>query len=76
MEKGYSCLIINDMILADTNASMYAAASDFAMMALFGGRERTKSHWLDLLGSVGLIIQGIWTLESGADSVIEAVRED
>lgn len=76
MYKGYSRLIINDVILADTHASVYGAGSDFAMMALLGGMERTESHWRELLRSVGLQIRGIWPLGQDAASVIEADFED
>ncbi len=42
-------------------------------MTLAAGMERTEAQWRELLGSVGLEIQNIWTGEGETESIIEAV---
>ena len=45
---------------------------DWLMMALGAVKERTEKQWRNLLGEAGLRVVGIWTLEQGAESLIEA----
>lgn len=72
MERGYSRLLINEKVLHDSRSSLSAATSDVMMMVMNGGIERTESQWHQLLSSVGLKIVNIWTMEEGAESIIEA----
>ncbi|KAL8836147.1 MAG: hypothetical protein Q9170_003040 [Blastenia crenularia] len=72
MRKGHSKLLIDDMVLPDTNVPPRAAFFDLSMMALETGAERTKRQWHDLLESAGLRIEKIWSANSGLESVIEA----
>ncbi len=76
MEKDYSKLLINDMVLPDVGASMFPAAMDVSMMTLLTGMERTRTQWHELLDSVGLKINGIWTLVEGGESVIETALKE
>ncbi|KAI9875694.1 MAG: hypothetical protein M1830_008092 [Pleopsidium flavum] len=76
MEKDYSRLLVNDMVLPDVGAAMFPAAMDVSMMTLLTGMERTRAQWHELLDSVGLKINGIWTLVEGGESVIETVLKD
>ncbi|KAL9066412.1 MAG: hypothetical protein Q9157_007146 [Trypethelium eluteriae] len=52
-----SVLLINDMILPETEVPAHAAALDLVMLGGCGGRERTMKEWRDLLGDVGLVIK-------------------
>ena len=76
MKKGYSRLLINENVLRDSESPLSAATSDVLMMAFFGGIERTETQWHQLLDSVGLKIVGIWVMEEGAESIIEADFRD
>ncbi|MCJ1426479.1 hypothetical protein MMC29_004382 [Sticta canariensis] len=76
MRKGYSRLLINEMVLHDSEVPLYAAAADVQMMVILGGIERTETQWRQLLDSVGLKIVDIWVMEEGADSIIEADFRD
>ena len=72
MEKGYSKLLIVDMVVPETKAPFFAAGMDIAMMAQLTGMERTGTQWQNLLESAGFRITGIWPVVEGAESVIEA----
>jgi hypothetical protein len=76
MKPGYSKLLINEIVFADSKLPFWYAAFDISMMAAVSGRERTKSEWEQLLAAVpGLRIEKIWQLEENAESVIEVIRE-
>lgn len=72
MRKGYSKLLINEMVLPDTGVNRKGAFLDLSMMALETGAERTSQQWDELLASAGLRIEKIWSTGSGPESVIEA----
>ncbi|KAL9610087.1 MAG: hypothetical protein Q9167_005196 [Letrouitia subvulpina] len=73
MRKDYSKLLVHEAVLPDVNVPAYGAFLDISMMALETGAERTSKQWHDLLGSVGLRIEKIWSADGGIESVIEAV---
>ncbi|KAL8971453.1 MAG: hypothetical protein Q9197_003269 [Variospora fuerteventurae] len=73
MRKGYSKLLVNEIIIPEVGASDFIIACDLVMMGLGGGMERTKSHWSSLLESAGLRIEKVWTLNEETESVMEAV---
>ena len=75
MRKGYSKLLLDEMVLPDTNAPVKGAFFDLSMMALETGSERTLSQWHELLKSTGLRIEKVWSTNSGLESVIEAELE-
>ncbi|KAI7976297.1 hypothetical protein EIK77_010770 [Talaromyces pinophilus] len=68
-----SRLLINEMVLSDTNESLLRAEMDMLMLLLCNGMERTKSQWEELLGKVEppLKIVGVWNVERDEQSVIE-----
>ncbi|KAL8928415.1 MAG: hypothetical protein Q9172_000901 [Xanthocarpia lactea] len=59
MRKGYSKLLIDELVLPDTNVSPRGAFLDLSMMALETGAERSSRQWHDMLASVGLRIEKI-----------------
>lgn len=73
MKPGYSKLLINENVLEDVGAPWQQTSLDWTMMAMLVNRERTKSQWTELLGSVGLRVEGIWRKDINSESIIEAV---
>lgn len=56
-----SLILIDDMVLPDTNVYWQATQLDLNMMVAFAAMERTKEQWYHLLDSVGLKIMKIDT---------------
>ena len=76
MEPGYSKLLINENVVADIHANWQITSLDWEMMALAASAERTETEWRRLLESVGLKLVKVWTVDSAAESLIEAVLDD
>ena len=73
MTPGMSRLLINEVVVSLQNSGHFPTHSDFNMMSLVAGMERTEVQWEQLLGSVGLEIEKIWTGQGETESIIEAV---
>ncbi|MCJ1314083.1 hypothetical protein MMC25_007763 [Agyrium rufum] len=73
MKKGYSKIIINEMVVPDTGAGWTETQWDLTMMASTSSMERTQQQWHDLLTTAGLKIVKIWTNVTAIESIIEAV---
>ena len=73
MTRGYSKVLINEMVVPLQGGDLFAVQSDINMMSTTTGMERTKDQWHDLLGSVGLKIVKIWTEDPDSESIIEAM---
>lgn len=52
-----SVLLINDMILPETEIPAFATALDLVMLGACGSLERTGKQWKELLEDVGLEIK-------------------
>ncbi|KAF7957958.1 hypothetical protein EAE96_003525 [Botrytis aclada] len=77
MKKGYSRILIVDLVLPDVGASVFGSLLDINMMPL-SGIERTEKHWKKLLEGEGLKVVNIqWPATAGGsrDCVLEAVLE-
>lgn len=72
MEKGYSKILVNELVVPDIGASWSITSMDWLMMSLGSVRERTERDWHELFKSVGLRITKVWTYEQGTESLIEA----
>lgn len=72
MRFGYSKLLISEIVLPTSGASLSSASLDIQMMGLHAGMERSEIQWRKLLDSEGLEIVKIWQLVYGGESVIEA----
>ncbi|KAI4638577.1 hypothetical protein J4E93_009877 [Alternaria ventricosa] len=72
MKPGYSTLLIKELLIPDRNAPWAFTAMDVNVMQSLSGQERTESQFRELLESVGLKIEGIWSHENALDVVIEA----
>ena len=73
----FSCVVIVDQVVPDTDASTFTAFIDISMMA-FGGMERTERQWRRYLEGEGLTTVRIESPTSDSlsrDSVIEAMLE-
>lgn len=68
-----SVLLIDEMVLPDTDVPWQATQIDLSMMAFFGSAERTRSQWHDMLQSVGLVIANIYVYSASHESVMAAV---
>ena len=73
MAPGVSRLLINELVVPLQGSGQFPPHSDFNMMTLAAGMERTEAQWKELLESAGLEIEKIWTGEGETESIIEAV---
>ena len=73
MTPGYSKILLNELVIPDIGCGIIAAQVDITMMACVAAEERSERQWQDLLGSVGLKIEKIWTDVPEAESIIEVV---
>ncbi|KAI9720080.1 MAG: hypothetical protein M1828_005808 [Chrysothrix sp. TS-e1954] len=72
IKAGHSKLLVNELIIPDKEAHWSATSMDFLMMVLGGIRERTEAEWRRLIEKASFKVEGIWTFEPGAESIIEA----
>ena len=75
MEPGYSKILINEWVVPDTGSALIPALIDIQMLAVLSGMERTRTQWMELLESVGLVIVSFYTIGKGFEDLIEAVRK-
>ncbi|ROW09593.1 hypothetical protein VMCG_02554 [Cytospora schulzeri] len=73
MTRGYSRLLVYEMVLPARGASSLMTTLDLQLMSCLSGLERTEEHWRRLLGGVGFRIEKIWRHPRAVESVIEAV---
>lgn len=71
MDAQYSILLIDEYVVADTDASLRSAEMDILMWLHTSGIERTERHWQSLCKSVGLEILKVWSKDGTQESVIE-----
>ncbi|KAL8898204.1 MAG: hypothetical protein Q9207_006822 [Kuettlingeria erythrocarpa] len=71
MEKGYSKILINELVVPDQGASWSITSMDWLMLALGAVKERTEQDWRSMVEQAGLKVTGIWTKEQGSESLIE-----
>ncbi|KAH8885725.1 S-adenosyl-L-methionine-dependent methyltransferase [Thozetella sp. PMI_491] len=78
MKKGYSTLLIDNIVLPEEKVGLRYAYLDIAMMVLFGGGiQRTEGQWKTLIEAAGLKVVKIWFAESvneGAEAIIECEK--
>ncbi|KAI4224907.1 MAG: hypothetical protein L6R36_004307 [Xanthoria steineri] len=72
MERGYSKLLISELVLPDADTALFPATLDIQMMGLHAGMERSEKQWRTLLDSAGLEIVKVWQAVKGGEAVIEA----
>jgi hypothetical protein len=72
MERSYSKVLILDVVVPPTGASVVQTTQDMAMMALLSAKEKTKKAWQKLLAQVGLKVIKWWDDACGFETLIEA----
>lgn len=72
MKKGYSKLLIYEMVIPASGAARLMTTLDLQLMSCLSGLERTEEQWRRLLGSVGFRIESISRHSRAVESVIEA----
>ena len=70
MRKGYSKVLIMDIVLSDESQAL-SYAVDIRMLWNFGVAERSEREWKTLIDSVGLEVAKIWNPLSDEASIIE-----
>ncbi|KAF2473185.1 S-adenosyl-L-methionine-dependent methyltransferase [Lindgomyces ingoldianus] len=70
-----SRVIIDEVVLPDTNVPWQAAYMDITMMASLGGMERTKAEWEILMDQAGLKILEIHKYDPKMQSIIVAAPQ-
>lgn len=59
-----SRILLDEVVLPDTNVPWHAAMQDISMKILFAGRERTRSEWSGLIEKSGLNLVEIRTYDA------------
>jgi hypothetical protein len=72
MKRGYSYLVIDEIVLPDTGCSLLSATTDLMMMAFVSAMERSEVHWRKLLAAAGLSIEGIYQPPTDGHGIIVA----
>ena len=71
-----SAILLEEMVLPNTNVHWRAAQVDLEMMCAFGARERTEEQWRALLDSVGLKMERVLVFKPELHrSVIAAIKK-
>ena len=73
MEKGYSSVLIHD-IVAGEKPSGVETMLDFWVWMSLGGLERKEKAWRDLIGKAGLEVVKIWRAEGSLEGIVEAKK--
>lgn len=72
MKKGYSKLLIYEIVIPPKGATPLMTTMDLALMYMVSGLERTEERWKALLSGVGLRVVSISRHPRAVESVIEA----
>lgn len=72
MKKGYSTLLVNELVVPSQNAMWPVTSMDHLMLVLGAMRERTEEQWTKLLTRAGFMVLKIHRFEMGSESLIEA----
>ncbi|KAI0122601.1 S-adenosyl-L-methionine-dependent methyltransferase [Daldinia grandis] len=72
MTKGYSYLVINDMILPEERCPLFPALWDILIFTVLSSQERVGSQWNDLLSAAGLATEGLYQPPGSGIGIIVA----
>ncbi|KAL4921359.1 S-adenosyl-L-methionine-dependent methyltransferase [Aspergillus aurantiobrunneus] len=72
LKKGYSRVLLNEIVVSEEKPTLAATNMDLMMLAHFAVRERTEREWAEILGKAGLRIVQVYTYPGVAESLIEA----
>ena len=71
MSRGYSKVLINELVVPDRGAGWPVTNMDWLMMALGAVKERAEKDWRRIIEEAGLKVTGIWVKDQGSESLIE-----
>jgi len=71
MRPGYSKLLINGIILRETNPTYFEACKDLGMMAAMSAKERTMSQLIALAAEAGLQYVGEYVNQNADNGIVE-----
>ena len=72
MEKGYSKILLYDMVIVKKNPHPRMPTSDLVMMmSLPSASERTEDTWYQIAKDAGLTVAKIWSAPEAVESIIE-----
>lgn len=71
MKKGYSKILISDVVLPSTKCPLPAVGLDLGMMAMHSGMERSASQWSELFHSVGLELVQVYHDDETDSAMVE-----
>lgn len=71
MTKGFSKILLNEIVIPDRDANWFCTSLDVLMMLAHAAQERTEGDWRTLLGKAGLEIVKIWDCEGNPQKIIE-----
>ncbi|KAJ7276186.1 putative O-methyltransferase [Mycena haematopus] len=74
--RGYSKLLITEVVIPSQGASSFQAGVDLLMMAMLAGGSRTEAAWVKLLNTAGFKVVKVWKDTHGIECVIEAELDD
>ena len=72
LKKGYSRVLLNEIVVSEEKPTLAATSMDMMMLAHFSVRERTEADWRWILEKAGLKVVNIYTYPGVAESLIEA----
>ena len=72
LKKGYSRVLLNEIVVSEERPTLAATNMDLMMLAHFAVRERTEKEWRDILAQAGLRVVRVYTYPGVAESLIEA----
>lgn len=72
LTRGYSTVLINELVVPSQNAQWPVTSMDHLMLVLGAMRERTEVEWREILRRAGFKVRTIHSVEMGSESLIEA----
>lgn len=71
MKKGYSKLLICDIMIPPTGATATQTTMDMAIMLMLAAHERAQKDWEKLLSDAGFKIVKLWPDPRGYETLME-----
>lgn len=76
LKKGYSKILINEIVVPDVGAQWFETSIDMLMMTCHAAQERREREWRALIEQAGgLKINKIWDVAGAIEKVIELELE-
>lgn len=72
MKRGYSRLLLSEIVIPSTNATVHQTSLDLMMAALVSAKERSEQQWEDFLRPIGFRVIKFWHNFAVHESIVEA----